>query len=128
MTMQHDVDPKQKILDEIGDLSTFEIFNNQVLVAVYMRPVKTKGGIFLPDSHLDEDKFQSKVGLVLKRGPVAFQPDPDHDWFANMTINDKDWVVFRPSDGWGVVVNNVMCRMLDDTNIRGRVSRPDEVW
>lgn len=34
--MMHDVDPKQKILDEIGDISKFEVFNNQILVAVYI--------------------------------------------------------------------------------------------
>ncbi len=33
MLMDHAVDPKLKIKDEIGDLNSVEIFNNLVLVA-----------------------------------------------------------------------------------------------
>ena len=40
MIMDHAVDPKQKLLEDLGDLSTVEIFNNQILVAVYIRPNK----------------------------------------------------------------------------------------
>jgi hypothetical protein len=36
--------------------------------------------------------------------------------------------VFRPSDGWGITVNNVLCRMIDDVNIKARVDQPDRVW
>jgi co-chaperonin GroES (HSP10) len=128
MVMSHDIEPKKKILDEIGDLSTFELFNNQVLVAVYIRPNRTKSGIYLSDQTTDEDKYQSKVGLVLKRGPSAFDASVEDDWFKDMAINDGDWVVFRPSDGWGITVHNVMCRVLVDTAIKGRVVTPDEVW
>lgn len=64
MLMDHSIDPKQKIIDEIGDLSEVEIFNNQVLCAVYVRPNKTKGGIMLADQTTAEDRFQGKVGLI----------------------------------------------------------------
>ena len=30
MLMEHDVDPKQKLLQDLGDLSNIEIFNNQI--------------------------------------------------------------------------------------------------
>ena len=45
MIMQHEVDPADKLKKELGDLSKVEIFNNQILVAVYIRPQKTKSGI-----------------------------------------------------------------------------------
>ena len=66
MVMAHVTDPKQVLLDELGDLSDVEILH--------------------------------------------------------------DWVVFRPSDGWSVTVNKVICRILDDTNVRGRIQQPDQVW
>ena len=72
MQMDHSNDRKTGIMKDIGDLSTFELFNNQVLVAVYVRPKKTKSGIYLPDATVDEDKIQGKVGLVIKEGPLAF--------------------------------------------------------
>ena len=127
MVMAHETDPKQVLLDELGDISDVEIFHNQILCAVYLRPNKTKSGIFLTDSTVDEDKYQSKVGLIIKKGPDAFVDDTNR-WFNNITLDLHDWVVFRPSDGWSVTVNKVICRILDDTNVRGRIQQPDQVW
>lgn len=127
MIMKHEVDPAKAILDEIGDLSTVEVFNNQLLVAVYIRPEQTKSGILLPGQTRDEDKYQSKVGLVLKKGPSAFE-DTSGEWFKDVDINVNDWIVMRSSDGWSITVNGILCRMLDDMNVRGRVDHPDRVW
>jgi len=125
--MAHDKDPREALLKEVGDLSGVEIFNMQVLVAVYIRPEKTKSGIILSDKTRDEDRFQSKVGLIVKKGPSAFVDD-DGKWFSGLDIKEGDWIVFRPSDGWNVTVNGTLCRMLDDMSIRGRISHPDQVW
>lgn len=127
MIMDHAVDPKQKLLDDLGDISNVEIFNNQILVAVYIRPAKTKSGIYLSEQSRDEDKMQGKVGLVVKKGPSAFV-DEANEWFKDVSVEVNDWVVFRPSDGWSITVNNVLCRMIDDTAIRGKVDVPDRVW
>jgi co-chaperonin GroES (HSP10) len=125
--MQHDVDPKDDLLKKLGNIKDIEIFHNQLLCAVYIRPEKTKSGIVLPGQHRDEDRFQGKVGLVIKQGPDAFVDANDH-WFKDLNVNVNDWVVFRPSDGWSVTINNVLCRILDDVNVRGRVKHPDQVW
>lgn len=127
MIMEHEVDPADSIRKEMGDISSVEVFNNQVLVAVYIRPQKTKSGIILTNQTTDEDRYQSKVGLVLKKGPQAFE-DVSGQWFDGLNIEEGDWIVFRPSDGWNITVNNVLCRIIDDVNIRGRVDQPDRVW
>lgn len=127
MKMDHNIDPSKKIIDEIGDLSGFEIFNNQVLVGIYIRPQRTKSGLYLSEKTTDEDRFQSKVGLLLKQGNSAFEPNPE-GWFEGENFQLHDWLVFRPSDGWNITVNNVLCRILNDTQIKGRVSDPDNVW
>ena len=127
MIMDHAVDPKQKLIEDIGDISSVEIFNNQILVAVYVRPQNTKSGIYLSDQSREEDKIQGKVGLVVKKGPSAFV-DEANEWFKDVSVEVNDWVVFRPSDGWSITVNNVLCRMIDDTAIRGKVDAPDRVW
>ena len=125
--MLHETDPKADLLAEIGDLSDFQVFHNEVVVAVYFRPQKTKGGIILPGSNLDEDKWQSKVGLVVKMGPDAFEDDSG-TWFKGVKVKPGDWVWFKPSDGFNLTVNKVMCRALKDQLIRGTVSHPDQVW
>ena len=127
MVMQHDVDPKKDLLKKIGDIKDIEIYNNQILVAVYIRPEKTIGGIIIPDENRNEDKTQGKVGLVLKKGPDAFN-DESGQWFKDVKVKNNDWVIFRPSDGWTITVNKVVCRILDDVNVRGRIQHPDQVW
>ena len=127
MDMQHDADPKKTILEEIGDISKFTISHNQLLCAVYIRPEKTKGGIYIPDKAKEEDRYQSKVGLILSMGPEAFV-DSSGKWFKDFKAKKHDWIVFKPSDGWSITVNNVLCRMLDDVNIKGTIPHPDMVW
>lgn len=127
ITMLHEKDPKKVLLEQVGGTSSIEIFNMQVLVAVYIRPEKTKGGLFLSDKSRDEDRYQSKVGLILKKGPTAFV-DKDGEWFSGLDINEGDWVVFRPSDGWNITINGTLCRMLDDMSVRARIAHPDQVW
>lgn len=127
MLMEHDVDPKQKLLDQLGDLNGVEILNNQILCAVYVRPTKTKSGIYLADQTTAEDRFQGKVGLLVGMGPAAFQDDTGQ-WFADSSFKLHDWLVFRPSDGWNITINGVLCRMLSDTQVKMRVPTPDLAW
>ena len=127
MVMEHEEDPKQKLISDLGDLSNVEVFNNQILVAVYIRPTRTKSGIYLSDKTVDEDRYQGKASLVVKLGPEAFKDDTGK-WFVGADIKEGDWVALRPSDGWPVSVNGVPCRMIEDTAVRMKIDRPDRVW
>lgn len=127
MTMTHDVDPKEELLSKIGDLSEFEVFLNDVVVALYVRPEKTKGGIILTDKYRDEDRFQGKVGLVVALGRRAFV-DETGEFFSGGEVKLHDWVWFRPSDGFALQVNETDCRSLKDTSIRGKIPNPDFIW
>lgn len=127
MVMDHDIDPKEKLLKELGDLSKIEIFNNQILCAVYIRPNKTKSGLYLSDNVVAEDRYQGKVGLLVGMGPMAFQDDSGQ-WFNNASFNMHDWLVFRPSEGWSITINGVLCRVLSDTQVKIRIPSPDAAW
>lgn len=113
----------------VGDVSNFEVFGNNVLVGLYKRPDRTKSGIILADSTRDEDRYQGKVGMVLKKGPLAFKGGDKYD-FGGLDVNEGDWVVFRVSDGWPLSINDKdgHCRMVPDFEIRARVSQPDLVF
>jgi len=134
VAMLHDVDPKQAVLDKVGALDGVEIFGNDILVAIYKRPEKTKSGLILVDTTRGEDVHQGKVALVLKVGPTAFV-DEEGNRFRD--IDRGDWVVLRPSDGWRVTLNTqskgtsedmVDCRVVSDLSIRARVSDPDTIY
>ena len=127
MQMHHEIDPAEKILAEIGDLSTVKLFNNEILVGVYLRPERTKSGLFMTDENRSEDRHQSKVGLLLKSGPKAFEPNAE-GWFEGEEFNLHDWLVFRPSDGWQITIHGVLCRVLKDVQVKMRVQTPDEAW
>jgi co-chaperonin GroES (HSP10) len=131
MAMKHDIDPKDAILKRIGNIDDVQIYHNQVLVAVYVRPELTKGGIALPSSYVKEDRNQGKVGLVIKMGPDAFV-DSSQKWFKNMSIELLNWVIFRPSDGWAITLpggdDGTLCRILDDVDVKGSIIDPDKVW
>ena len=124
--MLHEVDPAEKLHKELGDLSGVELFHNQVQVAVYQRPEKTKSGFILTDQTRGEDRYQSKLGLVVKKGPQAFRADGE--WSFPEAVGLDSWVLYRPSDGWSVTVNGVLCRVLVDTSIKGLIAHPDLVW
>lgn len=127
MRMDHQIDPADDLIARLGDISDVKIFNNQVLMALYVRPMKTKSGIYLSDKTRDEDIFQSKVGLIVKVGESAFS-DPNGNWFNGESIKIHDWVVSRPSDGWSIVIKDVHCRIISDINIKAAISHPDDVW
>lgn len=128
VTMLHEKDPKLVLLDQLGKcVENIKILNTQVLVAVYIRPEKTKAGLFLADQYRDEDRHQSKVGLILKKGPIAFVEDDKKKWFGDIEFKEHDWILFRPSDGWPVTINGVLCRMLEDASVKGHLEHPDDV-
>lgn len=134
MMMDHANDPKQALMSSVGDISGMDLFHNNVIVAVYIRPEKTKSGIFLPDTHRDEDRWQSKIGVILKMGDSAFLPDGSQWNWGKKAPKVGDWVFFRPSDGFNITLrgegckDGVLCRRLKDTSIEGVVPNPDMVW
>ena len=127
MAMKHDKDPSQVLLDKVGSLKGVEIPGNQVLLAIYERPQVTAGGIRLPDKYRDEERYQGKAAVVVAKGQRAFDEGYRKN-FGDMTAEIGDWIVIRPSDGWPVTVNGVLCRMITDEAIKMKVDSPDRVW
>ena len=68
MVMDHEVDPKEKLFAEIGDTSNVEIFNNQLLVAVYIRPKKTSRASILPTKRQMKTAFSRKSASSSRKG------------------------------------------------------------
>lgn len=133
-------DAKDEILKKLGDVSGFEIAQNEVLLAIYQRPEFTPGGIIQVPQTLKEDIYQGKVGLVVKIGQhcVFERPDPYTNILTGVPISLHDWVVVRPSDTWALDLNTktatsdrkdwVACRLVKDNQIRAKIDRPEMVW
>jgi hypothetical protein len=131
---------KQSILDKVGNLDGYEIANNELLCAIYLREEKTPGGIVLPHQNLKEDLYQAKAHLVLKIGAACrfMRFDAQAGINYGLPIALHDWVVLRPSDAWAIDINMrpsilsredfVPCRMVHDDQIRARIAHPGMIW
>lgn len=120
--------PKIGLITEIGDLSKIELLANRVLVAIYIAPEKTKGGLIRATQTIKEDVFQGCVGLVLKKGGMAFKDDEaSKTFFHGQDVKVGDWVVFRPGDAKRVQIKGVDCRMVDDIFIDMVIDDPDSI-
>lgn len=118
--------PKEALIKAVGDLSKVSLFSGRVLVAIYISPQKTKGGIILTDNSKREDVYQGSVGLVLKKGKLAFRDD-DQTKFHGQDVQPGEWVVFTPGDAKRTQINGVDCRIVEDTTIHMVVDDPSIV-
>jgi len=134
-----EIDAKTEILTALGDISQVEIAQNEVLLAIYRRPEKTAGGIVLPHANLKEDKYQGKVGLVVKIGAACRFVRTGTDGVQyGIPIKLHDWVAVRTSDTWSLEINAdpnvsdpnafVWCRLVFDDQIRMRIPFPGMIW
>tara|TARA_B100000029_G_scaffold513604_1_gene613697 strand:- start:1066 stop:1476 length:411 start_codon:yes stop_codon:yes gene_type:complete len=86
---------------------------------------KTKGGVILSDTLIQEQQWTTNVGLVLKLGPMAYG---DKDKFpTGPWCKEKDWVIFARYAGSRLKIDGGELRILNDDEILGVVDSPDDV-
>ena len=129
---RRDMDPqKQKIFDELGDLSGIKLPLNQILLAIYKPPEVTRGGIIRPDIVKDEDVYQGVSALVVKMGPHAYEQSENMDylWTDGDRCQVGDWVMFRRGEGFRVNVHGRECMLMhNERGIKMVLGQPDEVF
>jgi hypothetical protein len=134
------LDTKQEILEKIGDLSGFEIANNEVMLAIYMRPDTYGGIIAMTERNRIEDRYQAKASLVLKIGDACrfVRTDPATGITYGIPIEVGDWVMVRTSDTWSFdyspsrnstdIKDCIPCRLVFDDMIRAKIAHPALIW
>ena len=120
-------DFKTAVMKWLGDLSKFEILGSNVLVATYVRPEKSKGGILMPDKTKDEDRWQGTVGLVLKIGEQAFKFDGPYEYKGRVP-KVGEYVMFHASDTRELFIRSTSCRLMDSSLIRMIVPAPEDLY
>lgn len=127
-------DPMKALTDSLpASAAQYEVFHNRILVATYIAPETTKGGIIRPERSIGEDRFQGKTGLVIAMGPLAFVDDSGAK-FGGITVKLGDWVTYRPADGAEVFLvddnglDATPCRLIEDVHILGRTPDPALIY
>lgn len=117
--------PREALLDAVGKVD--KVLTAKVLVATYILPARTKGGIIRIDSTIQENEFQGSIGLVIGLGPGAFKDD-NIAKFNGVTPKLHDWVLYRPADGLALEIRKVPCRLFEDVDIKMIVKAPEDYW
>ena len=93
------------------------------LLVMPQEPEKvTAGGIVLTTSHQDAQRYNTHVGLVLKKGPVVGQRDPIN--IAPFNVREGDWVVYGKYAGQRIEVRGVKLIFLNDEDILATTLAP----
>jgi hypothetical protein len=130
MRMVHDEPPAEVIWRDVGPLDQIEVLGQYVLVCGYIRPAtRTIGGIEIPETATEEDRYQGRVGMVLKVGAQAFvDSDVPPVKFGGFKCQPGQWIVYRPSDGIRFQIGKRDCRLIADVHVKMRLGTPDEVY
>ena len=112
--------PTDKILDRLPDPTGWRI-----LVLPYKGQGKTKGGIILSDTTIEERGYTTVTGLVLKVGPDAYK---DKERFSNGPWCKKnDWIIFGRYAGSRFGIEGGEVRILNDDEIIAVVKDPEDI-
>jgi co-chaperonin GroES (HSP10) len=128
IAMVHDRDPGAEIMIECKPfLEGVRVLGTRILVGVYVPPEKTKSGIIITQNSRNDARYQGKVGLVLRMGPIAFEDDATHR-FGDIKPKVGDWVVYNIGDTKGLELGQHRVRMVEDVHVDMIIENPDSVW
>jgi|TARA_B110000858_G_scaffold79385_1_gene92005 co-chaperonin GroES (HSP10) len=97
----------------------------RILVMPFKVKEETKGGIIIAQETLDRARVSTQVGYVLKMGDLCYQDKdryPTGPWCA-----EKDWVIFARYAGSRMEIDGGEIRMLNDDEILGTISDPEDI-
>jgi len=112
--------PTDKILDRLPNPTGWRI-----LVLPYKGQGKTKGGIILSDTTIEERGFTTVTALVLKVGPDAYKHTerfPNGPW-----CKKGDWIIFGRYAGSRFGIEGGEVRILNDDEIIAVVKDPEDI-
>ena len=92
---------KLHIMEALGDISELRLFGRQVMVAAFVKPAITPGGIITPVGFQMEDWWQGKVAMLVGVGPAAFSGDASYlaATYGDAVPKFGDWVFLNANAG-----------------------------
>ena len=97
----------------------------RMLILPYRGKGKTQGGVFLPDSVVDDGQITTVVGYVMKQGELCYK---DQEKFPNGAwCKQGDWVIFARYSGSRFKIEGGEVRILNDDEILAVINDPDDI-
>lgn len=97
----------------------------RLAILPYRGTKTSKGGIVLAEETQKRTQLATNVGYVLKVGPLAYADEtkfPDGPW-----CKPGDWVIFGRYAGSRIQIDGGEIRLLNDDEILGHVSDPENI-
>ncbi len=97
----------------------------RLLILPYRGKGKTEGGIYLPNTVVEENAVSTQVGYGLKVGELAYQDSekfPEGPWCAK-----GDWVMYARYAGSRFRIDGGEVRILNDDEILATIQSPEDV-
>ena len=97
----------------------------RLLVLPFKMKEKTKGGLVLAETTLEQQQVASQVGLVMAMGPDCYKDKeryPDGPW-----CKVKDWVMFARYAGSRIKIEGGEMRLLNDDEVLATIDSPEDI-
>ena len=107
-----------------------EPMGRRILILPYKGKKTTKGGLHLPDEHVDREALATVCGLVLKVGPLAYKDSSkfDYTWgHSRAWCKQGDWVIFGRYAGARFRIDGGEVRLLNDDEILATIDNPEDI-
>ena len=136
---------KAEIFKSLGNLNQYEMLDEEVLLAIYAKPNVLSAGlrqdgtkyelVGTDNDAIEASRYQGKIGLLVKKGPAAFQVRPNGQPYDGLVPEVGDWLVSRASDGREIWLKDikatgneyVCCRRIHWNLVGMRVADPRTV-
>ena len=97
----------------------------RLLILPFKMKDKTKGGLYLGESTLEQQQVASQCGNVLAVGPDAYGDKkrfPDGPW-----CKVGDWVMFARYAGSRIKIEGGEVRLLNDDEVLATIKNPEDI-
>ena len=114
----------EKMIERFKDV---EVLGINVLILVYKKPVEKKsyGGIYYPDSSVDEEEeYSSHIGVILKIGPDAYQ---GKQFPTGAYVKPGDWVIFPRGSSLQTKYEDEPIVLVEDFKLKMKIKDPSKM-
>lgn len=111
---------EQKVIDRMPKPTGWRI-----IILPYRGAEKSKGGIVIAEQTRQREQASTVCGYVLSVGPLAYADEgkfPTGAW-----CKEGDWIIFGRYAGARVPIDGGEIRMINDDEVLGTISNPDDI-
>jgi co-chaperonin GroES (HSP10) len=110
------------IEEELAKHKNVDIPGWHVLIRLYVKPIKTKGGIYLTPKIQEEEIYSRPVGLVVAISPSAYKDSRYKDTGPWCKLGE--WRVFERHNGYRIFIDGIAYWYLPEDAVGMRVNDP----